>query len=71
MKIKMTSISVEDPKATHTYYTEVLGSKDVHKEYAMLLEKGVSFKQEPTKTDWGTFAVFDDSCGNYIQIHQD
>ena len=48
----------------------VLGSEDVQAEYESLVKKGVTFKQEPTETDWGTFAMFDDRCGNYIQIHQ-
>jgi predicted enzyme related to lactoylglutathione lyase len=30
----------------------------------------VEFLRAPEKSDWGTSAVFDDSCGNYIQIHQ-
>lgn len=49
----------------------VLGSEDVSAEYAKLKDKGVVFKQEPTKTDWGIIAMFDDTFGNYIQIHQD
>jgi predicted enzyme related to lactoylglutathione lyase len=48
----------------------IMGVDDVQKEYERLKAKGVKFKQEPTKTDWGTQAVFDDTCGNYIQIHQ-
>jgi predicted enzyme related to lactoylglutathione lyase len=48
----------------------VLGTDDVQAEYKKLKARGVVFKQEPTKTDWGTQAVFDDTCGNFIQIHQ-
>lgn len=48
----------------------VFGTEDVQKEYERLREKGVVFKKEPTKTDWGTEAIFDDTCGNYIQIFQ-
>jgi hypothetical protein len=48
----------------------IFGTADVQAEYKRLREKGVVFKQEPTKTEWGTQAVFDDTCGNYIQIHQ-
>ncbi len=48
----------------------VMGVDDVQAEYDKLIEKGVKFKQLPTKTDWGTQAVFDDTCGNYIQLHQ-
>ena len=49
----------------------VLGSDDVQKDYDALLKKGVKFRQIPTKTEWGTTAIFEDTCGNLIQIHQD
>ena len=49
----------------------ILGSDDVQADYERLKSLGVQFKQEPTKTDWGTVATFDDTFGNYIQIHQD
>jgi len=49
----------------------VFGSDDVVAEYERLKSKGVVFKSEPKKTEWGTLAVFDDTFGNYIQIHQD
>src|SRR5688572_31138302 len=48
----------------------IFGTNDVRAEYERLKAKGVVFKQEPTKTEWGTQAIFDDTCGNYIQIHQ-
>jgi hypothetical protein len=31
---------------------------------------GVAFRKEPTKTDWGTEAIFEDTCGNLIQLAQ-
>ena len=48
----------------------IFGVEDVQKEYEKLKSRGVVFTQEPTKTEWGTQAVFDDTCGNLIQIHQ-
>lgn len=48
----------------------IFGSEDVQADYEKLKAHGVVFKQEPTKNQWGTQAVFDDTCGNYIQIHQ-
>ncbi|MFE9206311.1 VOC family protein [Micromonospora sp. NPDC007230] len=42
--------------------------EDVHKEYDRLREKGVVFTQEPTAMGPVTTAVFDDTCGNLIQI---
>ena len=49
----------------------ILGSDNVQATYEELKAKGVKFKQEPKTTDWGTSAIFDDTCGNFIQIHQD
>ena len=48
-----------------------LGAKDVQAEYDRLTELGVKFASGPRTSEWGTDAVFDDTCGNYIQIHQD
>jgi len=35
-----------------------------------LKKKGVKFKKDPVKTDYGYEAIFDDSNGNYIQLIQ-
>ncbi len=43
---------------------------DIQKEYKRLKKLGVEFMQEPTKTGPTTQAVFDDTCGNLIQIYQ-
>lgn len=48
----------------------VLGVEDIQKEYERLKKAGVKFRKEPTKTDWGFEAIFDDTCGNYIQLAQ-
>ncbi|MDM5157192.1 VOC family protein [Bacillus sp. DX1.1] len=48
----------------------MFGVTDIHKEYERLLEKGVKFTIEPTKMGEVTIAVFDDTCGNFIQIVQ-
>lgn len=50
--------------------TIVFGVADVRAEYERLKALGVTFTQEPQVADWGTTAVFDDTCGNLIQIHQ-
>jgi predicted enzyme related to lactoylglutathione lyase len=47
------------------------GVNDVRQEYERLKALGVVFTQEPTTTEWGTTAVFNDTCGNLIQLHQD
>src|SRR4051812_28403425 len=41
---------------------------DVHAEYDRLKNLGVTFTQEPTAMGPVTTAVFDDTCGNLIQI---
>ena len=41
---------------------------DVHKEYERLRGHGVRFTQEPLEMPTVTTAVFDDTCGNLIQI---
>jgi catechol 2,3-dioxygenase-like lactoylglutathione lyase family enzyme len=41
---------------------------DVHREFARLRDLGVRFTQEPTEMGPVTTAVFDDTCGNLIQI---
>lgn len=48
----------------------VFGVEDIEKEYGRLKEAGVRFRKEPTKTDWGFEAIFDDTCGNLIQLAQ-
>lgn len=43
---------------------------DVQQEYERLKKLGVVFSQEPTQAGPVTIAVFDDTCGNLIQIYQ-
>ena len=124
MKIELTSIYVDDPRAALAFYTDVLGfSKhhdipigkhswltvvspaspngpelllepvghpavkpyrealvedgiplaqfavdDVDAEYQRLASKGVIFTQPPNDIGTAVVAVFDDTCGNLIQI---
>jgi catechol 2,3-dioxygenase-like lactoylglutathione lyase family enzyme len=43
---------------------------DVHEEYERLRALGVAFTQKPAEMGPVTTAVFDDTCGNLIQIAQ-
>lgn len=126
MKIKLTSIFVDDQDKALKFYTEVLGFvkkkdfpvgkfrwltvvspegpddlelllepnahpaakayqeaifkegipatvffvEDLQKEYERMKKLGVVFRTEPTKTEAGVYAVFDDTCGNLIQLFQ-
>ncbi len=46
------------------------GVTDIRAEYERLKSLGVSFTMEPTEMANVTIAVFDDTCGNLIQIMQ-
>ena len=43
---------------------------DIQKEYDRLKKMGVVFKSGPSKEGPATIAVFEDTCGNLIQISQ-
>src|SRR5688572_23930645 len=43
---------------------------DIQKEYERLKGLGVEFTMEPTSMGISTQAIFDDTCGNLIQIFQ-
>jgi catechol 2,3-dioxygenase-like lactoylglutathione lyase family enzyme len=46
------------------------GAEDIYKTASELKGKGVRFTKDPTKTDWGHEAIFDDDNGNYIHLIQ-
>jgi len=126
MKIKLTSVMVDDQDSALKFYTEVLGFikkneipmgeakwltvvspegpddielllepmgfppaktyqkalfeagipataffvEDIQKEYDGMKKLGVVFRGKPTKAGPATVAVFEDTCGNLIQICQ-
>ncbi len=43
---------------------------DIQKEYERMKKLGVAFSMEPTQAGPATIAVFDDTCGNLIQLAQ-
>lgn len=43
---------------------------NIEEEYARLVQLGVEFAMKPTKTVGADIAIFNDTCGNLIQIHQ-
>jgi catechol 2,3-dioxygenase-like lactoylglutathione lyase family enzyme len=43
---------------------------DIHQEYERMKDLGVEFTMEPTNMGVWTAAVFDDTCGNLIEIFQ-
>ena len=46
------------------------GVDDVRAEFERMRDLGVTFTQEPLEAGTVTMAVFDDTCGNLIQIAQ-
>jgi len=48
----------------------VFGTDDIQADYERLKAKGVVFRGEPKKTEWGTQVNFEDTCGNLVQLHQ-
>ena len=44
--------------------------EDIEAEYKRMLEMGVAFSMPPTQMGPVTIAVFDDTCGNNIQLMQ-
>lgn len=44
---------------------------DIYKEYERLKKLGVNFITEPTDIGPAIIAVFDDTCGNLIEIYQE
>ncbi len=48
----------------------LFGVADIHAEYERLKSLGVAFSMEPTEAGDVTVAVFDDTCGNLIQMVQ-
>ena len=127
MKIKLTSVLVEDQDRAVKFYTEVLGFVknkdislgkfrwltvvspdgptdielllepnenpaartfqgalreqgipltafavvDIQQEYGRLKQLGVVFRSEPTRMGPTTVAVFEDTCGNLIQVYEE
>ena len=48
----------------------IFGVEDIKAEYERMKKLGVVFRKEPVKTDHGTQALFEDTCGNLIQLYQ-
>ena len=66
-----------DNPAARTYQKEIFkqgipaasfGVDDIEKEYKHLASLGIVFTMKPTRAGNATIAIFDDTCGNLIQI---
>lgn len=49
----------------------VFGTNNIEYEYDRLKKLGVAFKNPPQKSEWGISTIFDDTFGNWIQLHQE
>jgi predicted enzyme related to lactoylglutathione lyase len=54
--------------AAGPFKAALVAVEDVHAEFQRLRGLGVQFTQEPAEMGAVTTAVFDDTCGNLIQI---
>jgi catechol 2,3-dioxygenase-like lactoylglutathione lyase family enzyme len=43
---------------------------NVQEEYERMKDQGVEFTMEPTNMGMSTAAIFDDTCGNLVEIYQ-
>jgi len=48
----------------------VFSVSNIAQEFEKLTAHGVVFRQKPVKTEAGTQALFEDGCGNLIQLYQ-
>ena len=46
----------------------VFSATDIQSEYERLKERGVVFRSPPKRTEYGIEAIFEDTCGNLIQL---
>jgi catechol 2,3-dioxygenase-like lactoylglutathione lyase family enzyme len=74
-----TSVLIDDEPAAQVYKRALydagvpvtsFASDDLDADYERMSNMGVVFVLEPTEMDDVTVAVFDDTCGNLIQLHQ-
>jgi catechol 2,3-dioxygenase-like lactoylglutathione lyase family enzyme len=61
MKITLSSVVVNDQARARRFYTEKLG---------FVVKSDVPAGDAPTQAGPVTVASFDDTCGNWIQLHQ-
>ena len=48
----------------------VLGTKDIQEEREKLKKKGVTFRDDLDKPEWGLENLFEDTCGNLLMINE-
>ena len=48
----------------------IFGVDDLPREVENLEKKGVRFRSDLTKPEWGLDNIFEDTCGNYIMLQE-
>jgi predicted enzyme related to lactoylglutathione lyase len=65
LKIKLTALREQGIPLT------AFAVDDIHHEYDRLRQLGVVFRGEPASMGPTTVALFEDTCGNLIQLYQE
>ena len=69
-----------DNEISHNYRTALYAAKipvmtfsteNLKEEYIRLTNLDIRFIKTPTEVSWGWEAIFDDGCGNYLQLIQE
>jgi predicted enzyme related to lactoylglutathione lyase len=48
----------------------IFGVTNINEEFERLKKLGVKFRGEPKQTEFGMQVIFEDTCGNLVQLHQ-
>lgn len=46
------------------------GTENLDEDYEKLKSRGVVFRREPKRNEWGYDTIFEDTFGNLVQLHQ-
>ena len=65
MKIKLTSVYVDDQEKALRFYTD-----DVQADYERMKARGAEFTMPPKDVTASKIAMLNDTCGNLIQVTQ-
>ena len=65
MKIKLTSVYVDNQDKALRFYTD-----DVKGDYERIKARGAEFTMPPTEVPGATIAMLNDTCGNLVQLTQ-
>jgi predicted enzyme related to lactoylglutathione lyase len=70
MKIKLTSVYVDNQEKALRFYAVMFFTDDVKSDYERIKARGAEFTMPPTEVTGSTIAQLNDTCGNLVQITQ-